>query len=62
MSYARDNRGRGRNAERDSRGRYSSRGYSRNGDMMEKLHDMMDEASPDMKDEFRKFIDKMERM
>ena len=74
-SYARDGRGRGRNAKRDSMGRYSSEGgyseeggsyrggssyarggqsgnrggyggYSRDsGDMMERLEEMMEEAS-----------------
>ncbi len=68
-SYARDGRGRGRNAKRDRMGRYSSDGgysendmmyardsrsgnrggyggYSRDGgDMMERLEEMMEEAS-----------------
>ena len=46
MSYARgDGRGRGRNARRDSMGRYSSeRGYSRDAaDMTAELQEMMDD-------------------
>lgn len=59
-SYA---RGRGRNAKRDSMGRYSSMYYDGTDDMVEKLHDLMDEA-PDEKTkaEFKKFIAKMEQM
>lgn len=58
-------RGRGRNARRDSRGRYSSESrYAMDtGHMINELHDMMEDA-PDEKTrmEFQKFIDKMERM
>ena len=47
-SYA---RGRGSNAQRDSRGRYMSDGYSRNdgysGDTKEELHKLMDTAKND---------------
>lgn len=43
-SYA---RGRGRNARRDSMGRYSSEGYSRNGDFMEDLQELMESAPND---------------
>lgn len=59
-SYA---RGGGRNAKRDSMGRYSSMYYDGADDMVEKLHDLMDEA-PDEKTkaEFKKFIAKMEQM
>ena len=59
-SYA---RGRGSNAKRDSMGRYSSMYYDGVDDMMDKLHDLMDEA-PDEKTkaEFKKFIAKMEQM
>jgi len=47
-SYARgDGRGRGRNARRDSMGRYSSEGYSRNGDFMEDLQELMESAPND---------------
>lgn len=55
-SYA---RGRGRNARRDSMGRYSRA----NDDMIEKLRIMMQEA-PDQqtRQEFQRFIQKMEQM
>lgn len=59
-SYA---RGRGSRAKRDSMGRYSSMYYDGTDDMVEKLHNLMDEA-PDEKTkaEFKKFIAKMEQM
>lgn len=51
-SYA---RGRGRNARRDSMGRYSS------ADMMAELHELMEEAPDDRtRMEFERFIKKME--
>ena len=60
MSYA---RGRGRNARRDAMGRYSSEGYSRDGEMIEKLRDMMEDAPDEMtRKEFEKFIRKVEHM
>ena len=44
-SYA---RGRGRNARRDSMGRYSSEGYSRDGgEFMDELHELMQSAPND---------------
>lgn len=49
---------------RDSRGRYSNeRGYSRDGGMVEELRGLMEEA-PDEKtrQEFQRFIEKIERM
>lgn len=48
-SYARgDGRGRGRNARRDSMGRYSSEGYSRDGgEFMDELHELMESAPND---------------
>ena len=57
-SYA---RGRGRNARRDSRGRYSRR-YSRAEDMMqEKLEDMMEETDdPKVKHALQKALTQME--
>lgn len=55
MSYA---RGRGRNAKRDSMGRYSSAGK----DMAMELRELMEEAPENMKMEFQKLINKMERM
>lgn len=61
-------RGRGSNANRDSRGRYSSAGYdgySRDdakADMMHELHELMQDADPSMRGEFQTFINKLERM
>lgn len=58
-SYAR-----GRNARRDSMGRYSRRGYSMaDEEMMSELHELMNDA-PDEKtrQEFQKFIKKIESM
>lgn len=56
-------RGRGRNAKRDSMGRYSSeRGYSRN-DMMDNLYEMRDNAPDDRtRQEFDRMINKMQSM
>lgn len=62
MSYA---RGRGRNARRDSMGRYSRRGgYSMdNDDMIMELRELMEDAPDEAtKMEFKKFISKMEQM
>ena len=52
---------------RDARGRYSSRGYSRNysyhGDMMHELNELMEEAPDERtKQEFKRFIQKIESM
>ena len=59
-SYA---RGRGRNARRDSMGRYSSEGYSRTGDMVQELHDLMRDAPDERtRQEFQRFINKIEQM
>ena len=61
-SYA---RGRGRNAKRDSMGRYSSeRGYSRAAsDMAEKLRDMMDDAPDEAtRQEIERIVRKVEQM
>jgi hypothetical protein len=57
-SYA---RGRGRGAKRDSMGRYSSEGYSRHGDIVEDLRELMKDA-PDEQSrmEIQKLVDKME--
>lgn len=57
-------RGRGRNANRDAMGRYSSEGYSMDAeDMVEQLKDMMEDAPDEMtRKEFEKFIRKMEQM
>lgn len=60
-SYA---RGRGRNARRDSMGRYASEGgYSMNDEMVAELYEIMEDA-PDEKTrkEFEKFIKKVEMM
>lgn len=60
-SYA---RGRGRNARRDSMGRYSSRMYSGDNSMIvRELRELMEDA-PDEKTrmEFEKFIRKVEQM
>lgn len=56
-------RGRGRNARRDSMGRYSSeRGYSRN-EMVDTLEDLMESAPDDRtRQEFQRFISKMQSM
>ena len=56
---------RGRNARRDSRGRYSSEGrYMMDaGDMVDQLRDMMEDAPDERtKMEFKRFIQKMEQM
>jgi hypothetical protein len=57
-SYAR-----GRNARRDSMGRYSSRGYSRDQEMISELRELMEDA-PDERpgQEFQRFISKIEQM
>ena len=49
---------------RDSRGRYSSRGYSMaNEDMIDELHGLMEKAPDEhTKKEFKKFIEKIEMM
>ena len=59
MSYAR-----GRNAKRDSMGRYSRNGYSRDSEeMIERLRDLMEDAPDEMtRKEFEKFIRKVEQM
>lgn len=64
-SYA---RGRGRNANRDSMGRYSSRnggsyGYSRDGgDMVEDLRELMQQAPDDQtRQEMQRLIQKLEQ-
>lgn len=61
-SYA---RGRGRNARRDSMGRYSNeRGYSQAAeDMVNELRDLMEDAPDERtKQEFQRFINKIEQM
>lgn len=59
-SYA---RGRGTYAKRDSRGRYSSYGYSRHGDMAEELRRLMNEAPNDqIRMDIQRLADKVEKM
>jgi len=60
-SYA---RGRGRNARRDSMGRYSSDGYSRSADdMVEQLRGLMEDAPDEQtRREIEKLVRKMESM
>ena len=56
-------RGRGRNARRDSMGRYASDGYSKHGDMIETLREMMMESPNDeIKREYEKIISHYESM
>lgn len=60
ISYA---RGRGRYAKRDSMGRYSSDGYSRTGDMTERLRDLMNDAPDDRtRQEIQRLVTRMEQM
>lgn len=54
-SYA---RGRGRNARRDSMGRYSSR-YSRDGDMRSRLESLMMDADEETKRDLQRIVDRM---
>lgn len=64
-SMARDGRGRGSNARRDSRGRYSSEygGYSGNESMVMELRELMNDAPDERtRQEFERFIHKMEHM
>ena len=64
-SYA---RGRGRNARRDSMGRYSrdgygGNGYSRDQEMISELRELMNDAKDDRtRQEFQRFISKIEQM
>ena len=59
-SYA---RGRGRNAKRDSMGRYSTEYSMATEDMVDELRDMMMDAPDEhTKKEFQKFISKIESM
>ena len=62
-SYA---RGRGRNARRDSMGRYSSeRGYSREDgveEMVESIRGMMGELPQEIQRDAQKFVQKLEQM
>ena len=52
-----------RNRNRDSRGRYSSRGYSRDDEMLAELRTLMQDAPDERtKKEFEHFISRMENM
>lgn len=66
MSYARgDGRNRGRNAKRDSMGRYSSeRGYSRDPqDMADQLRDLMEDAPDEsVRKDIERLLRKVEQM
>ena len=55
---------RGRGAKRDSMGRYSrNRGYSGDDEMIEQLHQLMEQAPDDRtRQEFQRFINKVESM
>lgn len=58
-SYARGRR----NARRDSMGRYSGDGYSRDGGMVEELRELMQDAPDERtRQEFQRFIQKIESM
>ena len=46
-SYARDNRGRGSDAQRDAMGRYSGDGYSRADDFAQNMRMLMEDAPND---------------
>ena len=52
-----------RGRRRDSMGRYSSDGYSRHGDLTDRLRDMMDDAPDDRtRQEIQRLVSKMEQM
>ena len=58
-SYARGRR----NARRDSMGRYCGDGYSRDGGMVEELRELMQDAPDERtRQEFQRFIQKIESM
>lgn len=64
-SYARrsDGRSYARGQRRDSMGRYSRRGYSMDSGMIADLRELMEDApNEETKREFKKFIEKIERM
>lgn len=55
-------RGRSYARRRDSMGRYSNRGYSRDGDLVDQLHDLMHDAPNDqIKREMQKLAEKIEQ-
>lgn len=64
MSYG---RGRGKNAKRDSMGRYAERGYSNGGDyrndMLRKINDMaMNATEPRMRQQLQSLAEEFEQM
>lgn len=62
-SYARNGRGRGSNARRDSMGRYSSGNYSYNDEVVTGLRELMDDAPDEQtRRELEKVVTKIERM
>lgn len=65
-SYDRDRsyaRGRGRNARRDSMGRYSSEGYSRTGDLAEQVRELMRDAPDEhIRHEMERLATKLQQM
>ena len=63
-SYEGRSYARGRNARRDSRGRYSSEGYSRAADDMKaQLRELMEQAPNEMtRRELEKLVERMEQM
>jgi len=61
-SYRGNSYGRGRGAKRDSMGRYSREGYSRAGDLADRLYTLMEDAPNEhIKDEFRRLAEKIEQ-
>ena len=59
--YVRDYRMSRRGRKRDAMGRYSSRGYSYHGDMVDELRELMEDApNEETKHEFKRFIQKIE--
>ena len=57
------NRGGSYARRRNRMGQYSSRGYSRDDEMISELRELMNETQDEkMKQEFQRFIDKIERM
>lgn len=60
MPYSYDDRGRGTQAQRDSMGRYSSRGYSRNG-MADNIRSLMAEAPDERtRQDLQRIMDRMD--
>lgn len=47
---------------RDSMGRYSNRGYSRNADLVDQLHAMMQDAPENVKRDIQRLAEKIDQM